>query len=239
MPRAPLLLCRNRDKDIEIALDSGVDCLVFDLTQTDTGDLPRARQRILAGLRQARQRAEPPFLYVRINSLQTELVDADLDAIMPGGPDGIVLPRSQGGADVQHLSVKLSVREAEHGHSDGATKIIAMVAGTAAAIFEMSSYRGASQRLAGLIYDGAELAAALGLTAEEQPACTSTFALARSLTLFAARAANVVAIDAASASGTDDACRTDCEAARRAGFSAKLAVDRGQVAIIDAVFAGR
>ena len=241
--RTLLLVCPDHDKDIETALGSSADCLVFDLTQTAaTADMPLTRQRILAGLRRARLKTHPPSLYVRVGSLPTEQVDADLDAIMPGRPDGILLSRSQNGADVQHLSVKLSVREAEHGQSDGVTKIIAMVAATAAAIFELGSYRGASRRLSGLIYSGAEIGLTPGHTTCDRPdgPLVPAFALARSLALFAAKAANVVAIDAASPSGMDDAClRRDCETARHEGFSAKLAGDRDQVAIINAIFAER
>ena len=36
---------------------------------------------------------------------------------MPAAPDGIILP-ARNGADVQHLSVKLAVREAELGIAD-------------------------------------------------------------------------------------------------------------------------
>ena len=239
--RALLLVCPDHAKDIETALGSGADCLVFDLTQTTAAaDMPLARQRVLAGLHRARLQTHPPSLYVRVGSLPDEQVDADLDAIMPGRPDGILLSRSQNGADVQHLSVKLSVREADHGQSDGVTKIIAMVAATAAAIFELGSYRGASRRLSGLIYSGAEIGAAHGDAARDlaDGPLAPAFALARSLTLFAAKAANVVAIDAASPSNMDDACLLrECETARREGFSAKLAVDRDQVAIINAIFA--
>ena len=236
-----LLFVRPDRKDIEAAVQSGADCLVFDLAEAAANpDMAAARQRVLAGLHQARQNVRPASLYVRVSSLPSERVDADLDAVMSGLPDGIILPKSQNGADVQHLSVKLSVREAEHGQSDGITKIIAVVGETAAAIFEMGGYRGASRRLAGLIYGGAELGSALGIAACERPDGTlaAPFAMARSLTLFAAKAANVAAIDAATSSDIDEASlRRGCEAAKRDGFSAKLALHPGQVALINAVFA--
>lgn len=241
--RALLVVGPDCEKEMDDAIDSGADGLVFDLAQTFAStDIPKERKRVLAAMQRARQHPRPPLLYIRIGSLQSELIDAGLDAIMPGLPDGIVLPESQNGADVQHLSVKLAVREAECGLAGGTTKIIAVAATTPASIFQMSSYRGASLRLAGLIHGVDELATALGVEACELPDGTPTppFALARSLTLFAAKAANVQAIDAASPPGTDDAClRQDCETARRDGFSGKLAVHRNQVAIINAVFAMR
>ncbi len=238
--RALLLVHAECEAEIENALDSSADALVFDLTQLAATDAPLARKRALAALQRARQKAGPPLLYVRVNGLRSDLVDADLDAIMPGRPDGIVLPHSENGADIQHLSVKLAVREAEYGLRDGATKIIAMAAETPASLFHLGSYVGASRRLAGLIYGAAELARALGIEMHERPDGTPSapLALARNLTLFAAKAADVMAIDAASPIGRDDAgLRRDCETARRDGFAGKLALHPSQVAIINAMFA--
>lgn len=238
--RSLLLVRADCENEFDAALDSGADCLVFDLARTVApADKPLARDLTLAGLKRARQRSDPPLLYVRLNDLHSALTDLDLDSVMPGRPDGIVLPGAQNGANIQHLSVKLAVREAELGLGDGATKIIAMVAETPASIFEMGSFAGASARLAGLIFGGAELASALGAKTSAFPDGTPTppFALARSLTLFAAKAANVMAIDAASPSDTDEASlRRMCESARRDGFSAKLAAESAQLAIINAIF---
>ena len=238
--RSLLLIPANRDKDIENAFDHGADCLVFDLAQTATAaDMPLARQRVLAALYQARQIARPPLLYVRVSCLQTGYVDADLDAIMPGRPDGLILPHSQDGADVQHVSVKLAVREAEYGLGDGATKIIASVAATPASIFHLSSHIGASQRLAGLISGTADLAEALEVETRNLPDGTliPPLALAQSLVLFAAKAAGILAIDAPSSAGSGDAALwRDCKAARRDGFVAKVARTQHEVAIINAVF---
>lgn len=237
--RSLLLVRPDREEDIAAALESGADCLVLDLAQSIIADgRPQAREHTLAALQQASQRVHRQLLYVRVNSLRSDCIDADLDAVMPGRPDGIILPESQNGADVQHLSVKLAVREAALGLDDGATKIIAIAAATPASIFEMGSYRGASRRLAGLLYGGADLGiAACDLT---DSALAPAFSLARSLTLFAAKAANIVAIDGESPPGIGDAClKRDCETAWHDGFSAKLAVEPDQVAIIGAVFAER
>ncbi|MGB8277619.1 MAG: aldolase/citrate lyase family protein [Methylovirgula sp.] len=241
--RSLLLVRADCENEIERALDSGADCLVFDLAWTAAAaDKPPARDLTLAGLKRARQRSDPPLLYVRVNDLHSALTDMDLDSVMPSHPDGIVLPGAQNGADIQHLSVKLAVREAELGFGDGATKIIAMAAATPASIFEMGSFAGASRRLAGLIFGADGLASALGPETRTSPDGTPTppFALARSLTLFAAKAANVMAIDAASPSDTDEASlRRMCETARRDGFSGKLAAEPAQLAIINAIFGTR
>ena len=39
-----------------------------------------------------------PRLLVRVNSIGSGLIDADLDAIVPARPDAILLPKAEGGA---------------------------------------------------------------------------------------------------------------------------------------------
>ncbi|TIN30851.1 MAG: CoA ester lyase, partial [Mesorhizobium sp.] len=71
-------------------------------------------------------------IYVRINDLSTDLTDEDLAALVPVKPDGIMLPKSNSGQDVQQLSAKLRVHEAESGLPDGAIKILPIITETAA-----------------------------------------------------------------------------------------------------------
>src|SRR3712207_7840968 len=44
------------------------------------------------------------FRSVRVNGFASGLTDADLDEVMSGAPDGIMLPKAVGGADVSHLA---------------------------------------------------------------------------------------------------------------------------------------
>jgi citrate lyase subunit beta/citryl-CoA lyase len=103
------------------ALASGADALILDL---EDGVAHARKDHARATLRDfifsARQQTQRPRLFVRINGLETDLCGDDLDAIMPAGPDGIVLPKSRSGADVQHLGARLAVREAECGLPAGA-----------------------------------------------------------------------------------------------------------------------
>jgi citrate lyase subunit beta / citryl-CoA lyase len=236
--RSQLLVQAVDEKKLGRALGSAADCLWLDLEDLPAAAKPRARELVLDFLQSARQKPQLPRLYVRVNGFETDDIDADLDIVMKGAPDGIVLPKSRGGVDVQHLGAKLAVREAEYDLPDGSTRIIAIAAQTPAAVFEMGTYVGASRRLAGLSWAPNDLAAAIGAKATKQDgALTSPYALARSLTLVAAKAARVAAIDHAYANRRDTASlKAECEAARRDGFDAKLAIDPEQIAVINAVF---
>ena len=229
-----MLYVRGGDTDaVDAALAAGADALLIELPE-DLGDA--ARLAPVKALLQAAQLApDRPILFVRVPSIETPSIDTGLAALIEAEPDGIVLGGCRGGYDVQHLGVKLAVHEAEHGLTDGETPIIAEAGSTARALFSMGSYADASQRLIGLIWDGIVLAADLGTTvpvAGGRPAALTT---ARSLTLLAARAAEVSAIDGPSVT-TGDAFRAECEQARQEGFNAKIAISADQVAIINAVF---
>jgi citrate lyase subunit beta/citryl-CoA lyase len=239
--RCLLLVPGDDSANFAKALTSGAEALVLDLAASSAqASLDLARQSLRDFIFGARQLAQRPRLFVRINGLETGLASLDLDAIMPAGPDGIVLPKSRSGADVQHLGAKLAVREAENGLPDGACAIVPMVTETAASLFGLASYAGASQRLLGLAWNAEALASALGARTNRlaDGAFTAPCQLARSLTLAGARAAQVEPIDAVFTDVSDEAgLRAECEAARRDGFTGKLAIHPAQVPVINEVFA--
>lgn len=222
------------------AMRSGADALILDLEDSVAPSAKaHARETAAAFLREARTAAARPRLFVRINPLQGVLADADLDAIMPAAPDGVMLPKSRMGADVQHLGAKLAVREAEHALPDGSTAILAIATETAASLFGMASYAGASRRLRGLAWGAEDLSAALGAETNRRPDGTyaAPYELARTLTLLAAHAAEVEPIDTVYTKFRDDAgLRAECEAARRDGFTAKLAIHPAQIPAINEAF---
>jgi citrate lyase subunit beta / citryl-CoA lyase len=238
--RSQLFVPADSEKKLEKSLSTGADCLLIDLEDSVAlAAKPRARAGALAFLREVKTRPRPPLLYVRVNAFDSGLIDDDIDVVMQGAPDGILLPKTRSGADVQHLGAKLAVREAECGYPDGATKIIAIATETAASIFHMGTYAGASRRLAGLTWGAEDLAAVLGAEANRLPdgSYASPYALARTLTLFAANAAEVLAIDTIYADFRDAVgFRAECEAARRDGFTAKMAIHPGQVETINEIF---
>ena len=180
-----------------------------------------------------------PRLYVRVNGLKSGLTEADLAAVMRAPPDGILLPKSVNGASIQQLGALLAVKEAEHDLADGATRIMAIVTETPASLFNMGSYAGASHRLEGLTWGAEDLAAALGAETNRgaDGGYTFPYVLARSLTLFAAAAAHVLAIDAVHGNFRDlTRLRLECEEGKRDGFAGKMAIHPGQIEIINEVF---
>ena len=238
--RSLLFVPADSDRKLEKSLQSGADALILDLEDSvGAAAKPAARLRLRDFI--GRQRSQParPRLFVRVNALDSGLIDADLDTVMASGPDGVVLPKSRHGADVQHLGAKLAVREAELGLADGSTGILAIATETASSLFGLSTYGGASHRLLGLAWGAEDLSAALGAETSRQADGTlaGPYVLARNLTLIAARAASVEPVDTVFVDFRDEAgLRAECEAARRDGFTCKLAIHPAQVPVINACF---
>ena len=220
-----LLIVRGDSLDrCEAALESGADTLVVDIA--DAALSPEASRAARTVLDRIRGCGSRPRFVVKVGPLSGS-IDADLDLAIAAAPDAILLPEVVGGADIQHLAAKLAVHEAECGFPDGATHIIALAGDTARGVLALGTIAGATPRLSGLGWRAA-------MACDETASLNAPDRLGRILTLVAASAAEVDAIDAASP-GTDlDALARDCATARRDGFAAKLAIDASHVRIINA-----
>jgi citrate lyase subunit beta/citryl-CoA lyase len=239
--RSLLFVPADSPRKLEKALSSGADALILDLEDSISLDNKKAARSAAAGfLAVHRQGGNLPQLIVRINALDSGMADMDLDAVAPHSPFAIMLPKASGGADVQHLGAKLAVREAENDLPDGAIRILPIATETAAAVFNLASYRGASHRLVAMTWGAEDLAADVGSAQNRMPdgRFTPPFELARNLMLFAAAAAGVDAIDTVCANFRDTGLfRRECEEALRDGFTGKMAIHPDQVATINDVFA--
>jgi citrate lyase subunit beta/citryl-CoA lyase len=233
--RSLLFAPGNSPKMMAKAAASGADVAIFDLEDAvhpDTKVL--SRPLVVEALSAPRGAA---LRYVRVNALDTEWCVADLEAVLPARPDGVMLPKPNGPADLERLS-KLMERW-EPPDCAGQTKIIAVCTETSAATLSLAAQSWAHPRLAGLLWGGEDLSAAIGATAnrDEAGAYTAPFMLARSLCLLAARAANVVPIDAVFTDFRENAgLARETAAARRDGFSAKAAIHPAQIETINACF---
>ena len=238
--RSLLFVPADSAKKLDKAMTSGADALIVDLEDSIALDgKARARQSAAAFLREAMATAARPHLVVRVNGLQTGLTDADLDAVVPGKPDAIMLPKAEGGAAVVHADAKLAVREALSGLPDGHVKIIALATETAAALFLAGTYRGASARLSALTWGAEDLSADIGAerNRDAQGHFLDPYRWARALCLAGAAAAAVPALDTVYIDFRDsNGFRRECEEARRDGFAAKLAIHPAQVSIINELF---
>lgn len=224
--RSLLFVPGDRPERMEKALGLGADALILDLEDAVApAAKPAAREAVAAFL--ARPRTVP--LYVRVNPLDSGLIDDDLAACRSHPPDGVVLPKAGGGASVAALAARL----------DADTRILAIATETPAAVFALGSYAGASERLVALTWGAEDLPAAIGAATsrEANGSYTAPYQLARSLTLFGAHAAGVAAIETVYPDFHDlDGLAAYAARGRRDGFTGMMAIHPAQVAVINAAF---
>jgi citrate lyase subunit beta/citryl-CoA lyase len=237
--RSLLFVPADSEKKLEKGLASEADALIVDLEDSVAPQNKAAARDIAAHYLADHRDGMRARLFVRVNDLSTGLTDDDLAALVPIRPDGVMLPKSNSGRDVQQLAVRLRVHEARSSLPDGGIKILPIVTETAAGVLAAATYEGASDRLAGLTWGAEDLSAALGARAarDEGGRYTEVFRLARSMTILAAAAAGVAAIDTVFADFRDMAAfEAECIEAERDGFTGKMAIHPAQVTVINAAF---
>src|SRR3954452_23013432 len=224
-PRSWLFVPADSEKKVTKALDSEADAIIFDLEDSVVPAQKRAARDILKGLP---KRSGGPEWWVRVNPLESEFHKDDLKLIGVADIHGLVLPKAEGGDDVTRLA-----------HRTGNIPIHAIVTETPASLFALLSYRDPRSTLAAMSWGAEDLSAALGASSKYDASgdLSFTYKLARSLCLAGAVAAGVQPVDGVFADfRDDDGLRTEAEAARREGFTGKLAIHPAQVPVINAPF---
>ena len=234
MNRSYLFVPADSERKLKRAGQAGADALILDLEDSVAADAKNAARDQARGYLEGRDDA-----WVRINPLDTDYADADLEAVMPSAPKGIVLPKARSGADAAALADRLDALEQSNDLAAGSTQIIVLCTERPEALFSLGSYGDSTPRLAGLSWGAEDLSAAVGATAkrDESGEWLPPYALARSLCLFAAAAAEVAAIDTVFTDFRDaDGLAGFAANARRDGFSGMLAIHPDQVDVINRAF---
>ena len=241
MLRSFLFIPGDSEKKLGKADGAGADALILDLEDSVApANKPQARAMVRAFLFDRPRAERSSQLWVRINPLDTEMALGDLAAVVAGAPDGIMIPKADGPEDVRQLSHYLDALEAQAGVEAGSIRILPVATETAVAPFRLGDYAAAGlTRLAGLTWGAEDLSAAVGASTNLDPAggWALTYRMVRSLTLLAAHAAGVQAIDTLFVDfKDDDGLRQSCRDARAEGFSGRIAIHPAQVAGINECF---
>jgi citrate lyase subunit beta / citryl-CoA lyase len=213
--------------------------LILDLEDSVAPTAKPAARQISADFLRSQSGKPSPLLYVRVNDLSTGLIDDDLAAIIPARSAGIMLPKANGADDVTLLSAKLRVHEAESDLEDGSTCIIPIITETPAGVLAASTHARPNPRVSGLTWGAEDLSAAIGARSarDDHGDYTALFRHARTMTLLAASAAGVAAIDTVFPDFRGEAAfRRECAGAERDGFTAKMAIHPAQVPVINEIF---
>lgn len=231
------------DSDRKLAKGRGnpADALILDLEDAVADDRQQIAREMARDFLKANPDRSRQKLWVRINPLDHAFSLEDLASVMPGAPDGIVLPKVNKAEDINRLAERLSALEAATGLKVGSTRILSVATETAAALLTFHTYLdNVTDRLSALTWGGEDLAAALGASTNRHPTSREydqPFQYARTMCLTTARAVDAQPVGVVVTNFRDlDELRRDCEYDRQSGFIGKIAIHPAQSAIINEAF---
>lgn len=169
---------------------------------------------------------------IRINGLDTEWGAEDLKAAVAAGPDAILAPKVLSGADIETLNQAMS--DAGAPDNMGLWVMIEMPK----AIFNIENIAAAAEntRLTAFVMGTNDLAKEM--RAINDPPARTAFQTALSLSVLAARAYDIVAIDGVfNDIKNEPGLIAECEQGRTLGFDGKTLIHPAQLAETNRIFA--
>lgn len=237
--RSMLFVPADSERKIQKGLQSEADALILDLEDAVAPERkPLARDMAASSLK-AHSGGHPAALFVRINPLDSGLALQDLAAVVQPGLAGIMLPKTRGVDDITRLGHYLDVLEAREGMAPGSVRIVPVATETPQAMLNMQGYTTPMPRLAGITWGAEDLSAAVGAISNRDldGGYAPLYTWAGALCLCAAASAGVAAIDTLYADFRDSVgLLASCQAARRRGYSGRIAIHPDQVHTINAAF---
>ena len=238
--RSLMFVPAHRERMVQRALGLGefgpsvLDAAILDLEDgVPPGSKDEARRMVADVLGQPSPHG--PLRLVRIQRALSDAGEADLDAIVRPGLDGIVAPKVRRAEEVAWLADELAARERRASMAEGTVRVIASIE-SAAALVDAPRIAGASERLVGLMFGSEDFALDLGLPTKREGEAAELL-YARSATVVAAVSAGKLAIDGIWPDIEDTAgLRADSLRARRLGFTGKTLIHPDQIAVVNEIF---
>ena len=217
---------------IEKAHERGADLVCLDLEDSvPPAEKPAAREVLREALPKLPRTGHP--LYVRVNALETGLLEEDLAAVVGPGLDGISLPKTHTSDIVRQVDAYLTVLEKERGLPVGKTKIIPWIE-TALGLVNAYQICSASPRVLGASFGAEDFATDMGV---QRTKASKEIEYARFVVVTACRAARVLPIDTPEPDFTDLAhLEQDSRFARSLGYRGKFCIHPSQVEVCNRVF---
>jgi len=175
-------------------------------------------------------------VFVRINDLRSPFWQEDLAVFANHLPDGIVIAKTESGAEVEMVANFVQETERKLGREVGTTHIFAVIesARGLVSIREISETVIAFSNMKGLVFGAEDYAGSIGATRTKEGL---EVLMARSTVIAHAKAFSLEAIDTIYANYSDlSGLRAETEAIKQLGFTGKLAIHPKQAPIIQAVF---
>lgn len=226
--RALLYIPGDDERKIAKATTLDVDCICLDMEDGVALNRKQAARETIAKALSAQNFGRAERL-ARINRIGSGLEQADLAAVLPARPDGIVIPKVEDAGQVQWASAQITAA----GYRIEEMGLICMVE-TALGIVHLASIASADPRLQALIFGAEDLAGDIG--ARRTPAAWEVF-YARSAIVTHAAAFGLQAIDMVYVDFQDEeGLRREARQGAEMGFAGKQVIHPRQIVPVQEAF---
>jgi citrate lyase subunit beta/citryl-CoA lyase len=234
LKRSWMFVPGHRQKMIDKALGLNADAIMLDIEDgVAPSEKDTARQQIGAALGREKT-PNAPARFVRINAIGHARMDADLEAVVRPGLEGLVLPKVETVEEVRRVDANLTEREPKLKMSGGVKLLIAIE--SPRGLLNAPAIAACSSRVIGLMFGAEDFGRELGLpTSREAEARDMLYA--RSAMVIAAASAHVQAIDGVWVDLNDPAGLVGfAKQSRRLGFSGMSSIHPSQLEPINTLF---
>jgi citrate lyase beta subunit len=170
---------------------------------------------------------------VRVNEMDSGLVEADLAAVLPAHPDGIVIPKVRTGRHIAWVHDQISSAEARYGWTPGGIPLLLIVESARGLVFLEEIIR-AAHRTVALIFGAEDYAGDIGAIRTKH---AMEVLYARSRVVAYAKAFDLQAIDIVFADfRSPSGFQADALQGMVLGYTGKQLIHPDQVPLVHAVF---
>ncbi|MFQ5933209.1 MAG: HpcH/HpaI aldolase/citrate lyase family protein [Dehalococcoidia bacterium] len=230
--RSLLFVPAIRERFIEKAPQAGADLLCLDI-EDSVPPAEKTKGREMAREALSKMPRTGYTTCVRVNSLQSGLIERDLEAIVCPELEAINLPKADGPEIIETADSYLSCLERARGIPQGQVKIIPWIE---SALGLVNAYRicAASPRLIGAAVGGEDLTADMGMRRTKE---SKEIEYARHVVATAASAAGILPLDTPFTDFKDpETLEKDSLFAKSIGFKGKFCIHPSQVETVNRVF---
>ena len=225
----------HRQRMIDKALGLNADAIMLDIEDgVAPNEKDAARKNIAESL--GREKAPgSPARYVRINAIGHARMDADLEAVVRPGLEGLVCPKVDTPDEVRKVDAILNDREPKMKMEKGGVKLLVAIE-SPKGLLNAPAIAAASSRNVGIIFGAEDYGREIGLPAVREGEARDLI-YARSAIVVAAASAHVQAVDGVWVDLNDsDGLLGFAKQSRQLGFSGMSCIHPSQVDAINTVF---
>ena len=232
-PRSLLFVPSIMDRFVQRAHERGADLICLDMEDSvPLAEKVGARPKVAEALKTMPKTGY--LLYVRVNGLDTGLLEEDLAAVVCEELDGISLPKAHSPEIVRQVDHYLTLLETMRGLPVGKVKMIPWIE-SAQAVLNAEAICAASPRVVGASFGSEDYTVDMRI---ERTKASKEIEWARYRVAVACRAAGVQAIDAPEMDFQDmEQLERDGRFARSIGYTGKYCIHPGQVEVVNRMFA--